>query len=74
MGDGLIIQKCPSCGANVIWCVTVNGRKQPLNYPGESRIVLEDLKDGEFLGRNRTAYVPHHATCPNLEESHAGRG
>lgn len=58
---------CNSCGAAVLWCVTENGRRMPLNTDYEARVVLDPSTD-PMTGKVRRTYKSHFATCPNAAE------
>lgn len=49
--------KCKSCGADIVWIETVNGKKMPCNSE-KTTIVTED-------GKTIIGHIPHWATCPN---------
>lgn len=65
---------CRSCGAEIIWARTVNGKPQPFDAtPTKGTILsavapedapeLADL-EGPFA-KVVDVWMPHHATCPN---------
>ncbi len=67
---------CSSCKAKVIWCVTVNGKKMPVDVEPvvNGNIVLRKRGDKTmalYIGKNtqqregEALYVSHFATCPN---------
>lgn len=70
---------CAGCGAEIIWCVTQNGKRQPVDAEPNPKGNLE-LRD--VLNRfdpvsvvidlwsdpNCERFMPHHATCPNADE------
>ena len=66
---------CTACTARLLWCMTVNGRRMPLNErpAADGNVLVTMLPDGTIRGRVLTgddlpatepAYVPHHRTCP----------
>jgi hypothetical protein len=74
VGDALI-QKCRSCGADIVWAVTPSGARQPLDAKPDKRIALEMSDDGAPpLARIVNTYTPHHATCPDAERWRKRRG
>ena len=48
--------KCKSCGADIVWLKTVNGKNMPCNTE-KTTVVTED-------GKTIVGHVPHWATCP----------
>jgi hypothetical protein len=64
---------CKSCGAEIIWAVTENGKRmpldaQPINRP--SCFVLNDREDPPVavVAKGPSVYVSHFATCPNADQ------
>ena len=70
--------KCKSCGADIIWIMTPNGKRMPCNaqkifykktFPrGTLTLVLPDgkLDRGELdLSSEKYGYISHFATCPS---------
>lgn len=69
---------CKSCGAKVIWCVTVNGKKMPvdtepvhngnilLRRRGDKTMALYLSKEAQPRG-DEHRYVSHFATCPHAK-------
>lgn len=70
------------CGAQLRWAVTASGKRMPLDFEpdpagnvhltdaGQGRkiaVVLGPL-DRELFAEDAPLYMPHHATCPNVEE------
>lgn len=55
---------CRSCGAEIVWGETREGRRMPLN-PAQKRFVF-GLKTGRLLSMN--TYESHFATCPDAAE------
>ena len=77
----LTYSTCQSCGARMLWCLTVNGRRMPLDEhtvdDGTGNVLIEQLHGGIIRGRvlsggemphDGPAYVPHHRTCPAAAE------
>jgi hypothetical protein len=65
---------CRSCGAEIVWATTVDGKRMPLNAePAEggdfdlldtgSRLLIVRHGDGD----PGPAYTSHFATCPHAE-------
>lgn len=75
--------KCKSCGADIVWIKTVNGKSMPCNA---CQVVYKQCKDGkqtiimpngETIKGNITddsnnatgiGYIPHWATCPTANQ------
>ena len=57
------IRKCKSCGAQILWANTANGKRAPLDYPGEKRMVIEN-----DVAVFKPTYTSHFATCPHARE------
>lgn len=73
--------RCKGCGAAIVWAKTVNGKAIPLDAKPERRQVyvldadnlilagLTDVDDGvETTVRSIPTYMPHHATCKNVDQ------
>lgn len=61
---------CKGCGAQIIWCVTVSGKKQPYDAKPEKRGVIALFQPGTReppTMRIEDTYLPHHASCPEVE-------
>lgn len=55
---------CNGCGAEIYWVVTAkNQARMPLDRKPEQRVIINT--DGQAV-MIRT-YMPHHATCPDVE-------
>jgi hypothetical protein len=74
------MSRCRSCGASVIWTVTVNGKKMPVDAePSCDGVFFLERDDGDgevhavHLARvdpglhrpGDRLYTSHFATCPN---------
>ncbi len=57
--------RCKSCGAEIIWATTSNGKKVPLDVKAEKRYVLYG-RSGETAKLVNT-YVTHFVTCPDAK-------
>ena len=55
---------CKSCGAEIVWAVTSSGRRIPVDYQGESVVILTEAGD-EVRASVRLGHKSHFATCPN---------
>jgi len=58
--------KCKSCGAEVIWATTEDGKKIPLDAKGEKRFIASEKQKGVVI--MRTTFITHFATCPNADK------
>lgn len=81
---------CRGCTAPMVWALTVNDSKIPLDPDPveEGQFYLVEQDDGSPLAvhvRNRKAddyegqhdglrYMPHHATCPKVDQFRGRRG
>lgn len=60
---------CRSCGAPLIWGVTENDKRMPVDAKPEKRVVFEKRGNGlPPLARVVDTYVSHFATCPNAAQ------
>lgn len=60
---------CSSCGAEIVWAVTENGRRMPLSKASEQRrFVVDKLGDGTDMARSTLTYVSHFSDCPNADQ------
>lgn len=71
------MSKCRSCDAELVWAVTVNGKRIPLDAePAERPQGLFRLEAPPRVGEAPLAvsvageyvYISHFATCPNADE------
>lgn len=71
-----------SCGAEIVWAITENGKRIPLNAEPEKRtvivhhqelvkttreLVLGDAFEAMVRAVVADTYMPHHATCSQAE-------
>lgn len=64
------MSNCRGCGKKIIWAVTVDGKKIPLDPTPPTYGAADDSEihtDGQFIGRSR-AMVSHFATCPKAND------
>ena len=74
---------CDGCGAEIVWGVTKNGKRTPLDAKSEKRYVTvevyepDDDSTGNFTfyraeDKDHVAlvdvFMPHFATCPKAEQ------
>lgn len=68
MTNHLRIAYCRGCGAEIIWALTVEGNRMPLNAQFEGRFILEPNPDGAPLATVKATYISHFATCPQADQ------
>ena len=51
---------CNDCGERILWVLTVNGKRMPLDYHPERRFVIDGAT---MVARDRNTYVCHFNTC-----------
>ena len=73
---------CRSCGAEMIWTQTQNGKAMPvdaepdpagtfvLKYEGSQPVAVYD---GMHLDKDPERYTSHFATCPDADEFRKGK-
>lgn len=66
--------KCRSCGAPIVWGVTSNGKRIPLDAEPEVRFVFQDADDPKKLGGAMKTYQSHFATCPDADDWRSSDG
>jgi hypothetical protein len=62
--------KCRGCGADIIWTVTEQGNRMPVDARPEKRLLLmgRQRDDQAPIAMARDTYMSHFATCPNAAE------
>lgn len=58
---------CKGCGKEIVWAVTAEGRKIPLD-PRPPVYSLIDTPRGKEAVRTTLAMVSHFSTCPNAND------
>lgn len=66
--------RCRSCGAEIRWAKSEQGKAMPLDAEPEKRIVLDEVEGRDPIGRVVTVYTSHFVTCPNAAQHRKGRG
>lgn len=69
--------KCRSCGAAIIWCVTGNGKKMPIDArPTDTgNLVLEGTEPtAVYVDPGTGTHTSHFATCPNADKHRRSKG
>ena len=70
------VEKCRSCGAPVIWCMTKHGRHKPVNAEpvGNGNINLHfdplglTVPVAAVVAAGKGSHVSHFATCPKADQ------
>jgi len=58
------VTRCSSCGAAITWAETELGKRIPLDWPPQKRVVLEPrCPGGPEKARVVDSFVAHFATC-----------
>ena len=70
---------CKGCNAEIEWFETMRGKKVPVDAKPENRYVLRPQVNqrGDTYGHVVelvNTYMPHHATCPEVEKFRKGKG
>lgn len=65
--------QCKGCNAEIEWFETIRGKKAPVDATPEKRYVVRERlnQKAEVIGHVVelvNTYMPHHATCPKVEE------
>lgn len=58
---------CSSCGAEILWTITANGARMPVDVKPTGKAVVLRTNPGDALtpySRVVDAFVSHFATCP----------
>ncbi len=58
---------CRSCGAAIVWAVTENGKRMPLDAKPEKRLVREGRQEPPLV-RVVDTYTSHFTSCPNADQ------
>ena len=67
------LSKCKSCGANMAWVLTANGRYMPVEYTSLS---VEEKTELNLCQPVKFAYgrhISHFANCPNAKTFRKGK-
>ena len=64
--------KCKSCGAEIVWKKTPNGKNIPLDADSEEKMAMVSAKDTDvvFIG---DCFRVHWATCHNADQHRKAR-
>lgn len=68
---------CKSCKAAIIWCITGNGKKMPVDAKQNpaGNIVLEgEAPTAVYVDPGTGTHTSHFATCPNAAEHRKAKG
>ena len=78
-GQAIPVYRCRDCEAEIIWAVTVNSKRMPVNATPTSVgtqilrlqngvLVVRTLRAEERLAEGERRWTAHHATCPHAEK------
>lgn len=65
------MKTCRSCGAEIIWTETMNGKKMPVDAkPVQGFVLVRDELDPSSTPRAipEKIHLSHFATCPNADQ------
>lgn len=63
--------RCSACQAEIKWIETENGKNTPLDAKPEKRwvkYIIMGRKGNETRWKLVDTYMPHHATCPEVDK------
>jgi len=61
--------KCRGCGAEIIWAITEQGKRIPLDAKDERRFIVGvNQADDEVEAVLCKTYTTHFATCPKADQ------
>jgi len=73
----------PTCGAEIVWGLTPEGKRVPLDAKSEKRYVLAPVFERDDPGfiavvhderaQLVDTFMPHHATCPDVHHFRSPR-
>jgi hypothetical protein len=70
----MAVSTCRSCGAEIFFAATENGRQMPIDVRAEKRVVIERRGNGlPPLARVVDTYVSHFSSCPSASEHRKAR-
>lgn len=58
---------CKTCGAEIVWGVTINDKRVPLDPPEKRFVHIGDTL-GAPLVQVQDTWLSHFATCPQADE------
>jgi hypothetical protein len=63
------VPQCRSCGAPILWAVSKDGKRMPLNIDRSPGLVVEgEQSDGTPIVASRPVYTSHFSTCPDADD------
>ena len=63
------MSNCRTCGAPILWAVTGQGKRMPLDVDRRPVLVVEgELDDGTAIVSQQAGYTSHFATCPQADD------
>jgi hypothetical protein len=68
-------EKCKSCGAEIVWAKTQEGKTMPLNARRVRAYRLKELETGEPVAEpsDEPVYISHFLTCPQASQWSKGK-
>lgn len=60
------ISRCKSCNAKIIWVITENNKKMPINFESKKRELVYRPETGKVHFEN--IYESHFSTCPDAKK------
>jgi hypothetical protein len=64
---------CKSCGAEILWVLTVNGKKMPLSVSSLEQRFIVSAESEEMRASSRRTYRSHYSDCPNAAQHRSER-
>ena len=62
-------EHCKTCGAEIVWAMTLNGRAIPLAVASkQKRFAIQRSNYGADYAAQVDTYLSHFADCPNADE------
>lgn len=60
--------KCKSCGAEIVWVTTTNGKKMPVDMKPKTILIPVAMDGISVAYRAVVGHESHFATCPNADQ------
>jgi hypothetical protein len=65
---GMKMSACRGCGKPIVWGVTSDGKKIPLDPRPPTYRIVNDIPDSVKVVRDTFVMVSHFATCPKANQ------
>jgi len=62
------VARCNSCGAEIVWAKTLNGKRAPLEPGGGGWVIRSGYMSLATPGDTGPFYEPHFAHCPQAKQ------